>query len=140
MTASPQSLVEALQRDRFSAANGIEVLEVREGFARAQMPVSEQHFNCVGLVHGGALFTLAATTFFAACNAAGQLAVGINMTISCLEPAKSGILYAEATQVSRSRKTATCTVRITDDGQRLVALFQGTAYIKGTPFPPETGS
>ncbi len=134
---NPQSLTEALQRDRFAAANGIEILEVREGYARAQMPVGAQHFNSVGLVHGGALFTLAATTFFAACNAAGRLALGINMTISCLQPANAGVLYAEAVEAARSRKTATCTVRVTDGGQRLVALFQGTAYIKGAPFPPE---
>ena len=133
---NPEFLMRALQRDRFAAANGIEVVEVREGYARAQMPVGEQHFNSVGLVHGGALFTLAATTFFAACNAAGRQAVGINMTISCLHPATAGVLHAEATEAARSRKTATCTVRITDDHQQLVALFQGTAFIKNAPFPP----
>lgn len=132
---NPDAFMEALQRDRFAAANGIQVLEVREGYARAQMVIDHHHFNSVGLVHGGALFTLAATTFFAACNARGQLALGINMTISCLAPAESGALYAEATEAARSRKTATCTVRITDDRQQLVALFQGTAYVKGTPFP-----
>lgn len=130
-----EALMEALQRDRFAAANGIEMLEVRAGYARAQMAIDQHHFNSVGLVHGGALFTLAATTFFAACNAAGQLALGINMTISCLAPAKGGLLFAEATEAGRTRKTVTCTVRVTDDRQQLVALFQGTAYIKREPFP-----
>lgn len=130
-----ESLREALQRDRFAAANGIEILEVRAGYARAQMAIDQHHFNSVGLVHGGALFTLAATAFFAACNAAGKLALGVNMTISCLAPAKKGMLFAEATEAGPSRKTVTCTVRVTDDCQQLVALFQGTAYIKGESFP-----
>ena len=75
------------------------------------------------------------STILAACNAAGRLALGINMTISCLQPASGGVLHAEAVEAARSRKTATCTVRVTDDRQRLVALFQGTAYIKNTSFP-----
>jgi hypothetical protein len=29
-----------------------------------------------------------------------------------------------------------CTVRGTNDAGELVALFQGTAYIKDAPFPP----
>jgi acyl-coenzyme A thioesterase PaaI-like protein len=29
-----------------------------------------------------------------------------------------------------------CTVRVTNDAGELVALFQGTAYIKDEPFPP----
>jgi acyl-CoA thioesterase len=44
-------------------------------------------------------------------------------------------LYAEATEVSRSRKISTCTVRVTNDTGELIALFQGTAYIKDEPFP-----
>jgi hypothetical protein len=30
-----------------------------------------------------------------------------------------------------------CTVRVTNDAEELVALFQGTAYIKNEPFPPD---
>ena len=36
----------------------------------------------------------------------------------------------------RSRRISTCTVRVLDESERLVALFQGTAYIKDEPFPP----
>ena len=37
---------------------------------------------------------------------------------------------------SRSRRLSVCTVRVTNDAGELVALFQGTAYIKDEPFPP----
>jgi acyl-CoA thioesterase len=124
------------EHDRFAAANGIELIEVEPGRAQARMTVTERQHNSIGTAHGGVLFSLAATAFFAACNAAGHLAVGTNMSISCLKSTTSGTLLAEAVEVSRSRKLAHATVRITDDAGELVALFQGTAYVKGTPYPP----
>lgn len=124
------------RRDRFAAANGIELIEMKPGHARAQMAVTGRHLNSVDTAHGGSLFSLAATTFFAACNAAGQTAVGTNMSITCLKPAAAGVLTAEATEIARSRKLVHASVRITDDRGELIAVFQGTAYIKGQPFPP----
>jgi acyl-CoA thioesterase len=123
--------------DRFAAANGIEVVEAGLGYARARMVAEERHLNSVGLVHGGALFTLAAAAFFAACNAAGKLAVGIHMNLECLQPGRLGELRAEAREEARSRRIATCSVRVTDGAGDLVAMFQGTAYVKDEPFPPK---
>lgn len=133
---SDVSMIEGLSRDRFAAANAIELIEARPGYARTRLAVGERHRNCLDLVHGGALFTLSATAFFAAVNSWGQTAVGINMTLSCLQPARGGTLEAEATEVSRSRRLSTCSVRITDEQGQLIALFQGTAYIKHEKFPP----
>ena len=38
--------------------------------------------------------------------------------------------------MSRSRTLSACTVRVTNDTGELVALFQGTAYVKDEPFLP----
>jgi acyl-CoA thioesterase len=124
------------EHDRFAAANGVEWIEIEPGRARARMTVSERQHNSIDTAHGGALFTLAAATFFAACNAAGQLAVGTHMSITCLKPVVNGPIEAEAVEISRSRKLVHGTVRITNAEGQLVALFQGTAYIKGGPYPP----
>jgi len=126
------------RHDHFATENGIELVEVRPGYARAEMIVSERHLNGVGVVQGGALFTLADLAFAGASNAAGPLALGLNMNISCLKAVSRGTLSAEATEVARTKKISTCTVRITDEAGDLVALFQGTAYIKGTPSKPAT--
>lgn len=124
------------KNDRFASENGIELLELRSGYARARMVVAERHLNSIGTVQGGALFTLADLAFAGACNSAGRLAVGLNMSISCLKAVTQGTLYAEAEEIARSTKISTCSVRITDDGGDLVAVFQGTAYVKSGPFPP----
>ena len=90
----------------------------------------------MGIVQGGAIFTLADLAFAMACNSAGKVAVAVGANLSFLRATRSGTLYAEATEVARSRKISTCTVRVTDHDGELVALFQGTAYIKEEPFPP----
>jgi acyl-CoA thioesterase len=128
--------LESLRRDRFAAHSGVELIEVRPGYARTRLAVGPHHFNSVDLVHGGALFTLAAVALFAACNASGKQAVGINLNLSCLHPSRGGPLVAEAQEVARSRRLATCTVRVTDEQGQLIATLQGTAYVKDTPFPP----
>ena len=129
----------SFENDRFAAANGIELVDLGPGFAKARLAVTQQHWNCFGLTHGGAIFTLAAFTFAAAGNTGGRLALGVNMHLSCLKPTHAGTLYAEATEVSRSNRISTCTVRVTDEMGELVAMFQGTAYIKDEPFPPNAG-
>jgi acyl-CoA thioesterase len=124
------------KNDRFAATNGIKLIEVRPGHALAKMEVQERHLNGIGTVQGGALFTLADLAFAAACNAAGKVAVGLNTNMSYLKAVSSGTLTAEAVEVARSRKISTCSVRVTNEHDDLVAVFQGTAYIKSTEFPP----
>jgi acyl-CoA thioesterase len=123
--------------DRFATTNGMRLVELRSGYAKTSLTVEDRHLNSVGTVHGGAIFTLADFAFGAAVKTGGKVAPLINTSISFLKATRSGSLYAEATEISRSRKISTCTVRVTNDARELVALFQGTAYIKDEPFPGE---
>ena len=50
--------------------------------------------------------------------------------MSFVKAAYSGTLYAEAKELSINRKLGTYEVRITDQEQRLIAQFQGTAFRK----------
>ena len=120
-----------LAQDQFAKAIGIETLCAEPGFARTRLETSKMHQNSVGLVHGGAIFSLAATAFFAAANAQGDVAVGIDLGINFLNPVEAGTLYAEAAEISRSRKLSFCEVRVTNEKEELVATLRGTAYIKG---------
>ena len=117
-------------KDLFAAAADIRLLELRSGFARASMTLGDKHINSLGIVHGGAVFTLADLAFGAAANSAGRVAVAIDTNISFLKATRTGTLHAEAVEISRTRRLSVCTVRITDDAGEPVALFQGTAYIK----------
>ena len=125
------------RNDRFAATSGVELVELRLGYATAHLKIEKRHLNSVGIVQGGVIFTLADFAFAVACNSAGRVAVAVSTNLSFLKPTRSGTLRAEATEVSRSKRISTCTVRVTDEADELVALFQGTAYIKDEPFPPK---
>ncbi|MDO8870797.1 MAG: hotdog fold thioesterase [Methanobacteriaceae archaeon] len=118
------------QKDKFAKFNGIEILEIKKGWAKVKMDITENHLNGVGIVHGGAIFTLADMAFAAAANSHENISVGINATISYMNAGRGKILLAEAQEVSRNPKLSSYTVRITDEKDDLVAIFQGMAYIK----------
>ena len=120
-----------LNNDKFAQHAGIELLEVKSGTAKVRMEVKPFHINGVGLVHGGALFTLADFAFAAAANSHEEVAVAINASISYLKGVTAGTLYAEAEEISNSRKISIYTIKVTDEAGRLIAMFQGMAYKKG---------
>ncbi|BDG01166.1 PaaI family thioesterase [Anaeromyxobacter oryzae] len=122
--------------DRFAAGVGIELVEVREGFARARLELGPQHLNAAGVVQGGVVFTLADLAFAAASNSHGTVALAVSATISFVKATRGGGLVAEAREEALSRRLSTCTVRVTDEAGALVALFSGSAYRKDDPMPP----
>lgn len=136
----PSSNLEAIQRhfenDHFAATSGMRIVELYPGRAKTSLKVEDRHFNCVGIVQGGAIFTLADLAFGLACNSGGRVAVAVSTSLSFVKATRSGTLYAEAVEVSRSRRISTCTVQVTNESGELVAIFQGTAYIKDEPMPP----
>lgn len=131
-----QAIKHRFENDRFAASSGVVLVELRPGYAKASLEVEPRHLNNVGTVQGGAIFTLADFAFGVACKTGGRSAVAVSTSLSFLRPTRSGTLIAEATEVSRSRRLSMCTVRVTNETEELVALFQGTAYIKDEPFPP----
>jgi acyl-CoA thioesterase len=122
--------------DRFAARNGVELVEVEAGRAVARMAVGPEHLNAVGVVQGGAVFTLADFAFAVASNSRGNVAVAIEAHLTFLRATRAGVLRAEAREEGGSRRLSTCTVRVTDEGGALVALFTGTAFRKDDPQPP----
>ncbi|MBP5474455.1 MAG: PaaI family thioesterase, partial [Bacteroidales bacterium] len=75
------------EKDMFAKSSGIQLVEVREGYARAQMTVEKRHLNMGGVCQGGAIFTLADFAFAAVCTCHGKLTVGLENTVSFLHSA-----------------------------------------------------
>ena len=119
------------QNDRFAAVNGIQLTEVREGYARAEMTVGKDHLNGGNVCQGGALFTLADLAMAALMNHQGNLTLGISYTIMFLSGAKAGDrLRAEAITVADHHKIPSAEVRITDQEGRFVCHMTGMGYRK----------
>lgn len=132
-----QALQSFLQAgDKFAAHSGIELVSVAPGHAVTRLEVQPWHLNAVGLVQGGAIFTLADFAFAAASNSHGTVAVGINVSITFQNAARTGVLTAEAREVSCNPKLASYTVNVTDAAGQPIAIFQGLVYRKKDPVPP----
>ena len=119
-----------LQNDAFAQHVGIELLEVSPGKAKARLKIQEEHFNGLKTVHGAVIFALADFVFAAAANAHEGLAMAINVNISYVKAATEGSLFAEAEENSLNRKLGNYTVRVTNEHEELVAIFQGMVYRK----------
>lgn len=117
-------------RDHYAAHLGINVTEFGPGTAKASMEVTDSHLNSMGTVHGAAVFSLADAVFAVASNSHGGIAMAVNVTISFFKAVRSGLLSAEATEVSLNRKLATYLITVSDEQGERIALFQGTVYRK----------
>jgi acyl-CoA thioesterase len=121
------------KKDKFCEFIGIELLEVEEGRAKAKLDIKPHHLNGVGIVQGGAIFTLADFAFAAASNSHGTVAVSINANISNMTAVSTGTLYAEAREISKNHKIGTYTVDVTNEKGQVIAIFQGMVYRKKDP-------
>lgn len=125
------TLKEFFKGDRFAVLAGCELLEIREGYARARMTVTEQHLNGGDVCQGGALFTLADLAFAAAVNSHLVLTVSTSSNITYFRSVPLGAtVFAEATELVDHHRMPYAEVRITDESDRLVAIFTSSGYRK----------
>lgn len=129
------TLLERLNRDdRYAWNNGIQLTEIREGFARAEMVVEERHLNGGNVCQGGAIFTLADLAIAAVMNSHGLLTLGIENQITFHN---SGILgdrlIAEATETCDHRKIPYAMVTVKNARGELIASATALAYRKQAP-------
>ncbi|MBF0452242.1 MAG: PaaI family thioesterase [Candidatus Magnetomorum sp.] len=106
------------------------MMDASPGYARVKMDIQPYHLNGVGIVHGGAIFTLADFAFAIAANSHDQVAVAINISIAYIKAVKDGTLYAEARELSINPKLGVYQVDVFHADKELVASFQGMAYRK----------
>ncbi|MER3446862.1 MAG: PaaI family thioesterase [Candidatus Dadabacteria bacterium] len=110
---------------------GIEVTEMGEGYAKLVMPFDERLTQPYGLIHGGALFSIADS---AAAVAIGSVVeperkfVTIEMKINFLLPVKDGIMEAEARIIRKGKRIIPVDIDISNK-ERLIAKATATYII-----------
>jgi acyl-CoA thioesterase len=131
----PARIATLFKRDAFAGANGVRIVEVRPGFARTELTIEARHLNAVGILQGGAIFTLADLAFACASNSHGSVAVSCQADMSFFKAVSAGKLTATAEEIARTRRLSTCLVRVTNEQGELIGLFKGVACIKEAPLP-----
>ncbi len=108
--------IQTFSHDRFATeVAGIRIVDVEENYAKCELAVEERHCNAMGVVMGGAIFTLADFCFAVAANSMGLSTVSVSSTIIYTNVAKGSILIAEAKCLKSGRKTSFFRISVTDN-------------------------
>jgi len=118
----------------FNQLIGVETLDPNPDGAHARLAVGEHVLQPFGIVHGGAISTLAETlTSWATWEAVrddGMLAFGQSSQASFLRPISGGHVNATAVARHRGRTTWVWDCEVTDDEGRLCALVRMTIAVR----------
>ena len=99
------------------------------GLARGVLVGGPNSLNPHGMIHGGALATLADTVGgCCACSKGGQC-VTASSTMEFLRPAWGGRIYCEATPKKLGRKLSVIQVTLTDEQEKVVATGTFTFFM-----------
>jgi len=111
---------------------GLELTDVKKGWARVRLDFDRKLVHPLGIAHGGAIFS-------AADSAVAMALIGlvdrsetfttVEMKLNYLKPFERGAITAEATIVHRGNRTALGEVEVRDDEGSLVAKGLATYMI-----------
>lgn len=117
--------------DDFSQWLGIRFLDIQPGSCTLQMTVRNEMTNGFDIAHGGISYSLADSALAFASNSRGKMAVSIETSISHTAAiVTDDILTATATEDKLSRSLGFYSVRVTNQEDKIVALFKGTVFRK----------
>jgi acyl-CoA thioesterase len=111
--------------DNFREFLGIQLVEVKDGYAKMAMTITKEHTNALGFTHGGAIFSFADCAFAEASNFGDKVAVAVQVSINFLRPTKEGdLLTCEAMRVSEGKTFGLYNITVRKE-DKIVAVFSG---------------
>lgn len=119
---------EFFANDRFATDNGAVIEQIGENSATVSMEIQDHHRNAVGIVMGGAIFTLADFAFAVASNHEKPGTVSLSANITFLKASKGNKLIAKAECVRNGRTICYYRVTVTDDTGALIAEVTTSGY------------
>lgn len=132
-----EAIWQAVKKEPFARALNIELTKLEKGHSVVQMTYEPEKMNNIyDRAHGGALYALIDEAFETAGQTDGTVAVALNVNVTYVSSPRPGLqLRAEANRVSRTRKTASYDIKVTDENGNLIALCQALAFDTGKPIP-----
>ena len=129
------ALFAQLAADPLATHLGIELEQVRPGYARAAMTVGPGLVNAFGMAHGGATMALLDVVHAAVSNSHGTLAIAQDVHTEFLAAGRPGDrLVAEGVEVHRSNRSAVYRIEATAQDGRLVATALARVFRTGRPW------
>ena len=114
---------------QFSYENGVLVTKVEPGRARGELRAGPNSVNPHGMIHGGALATLADTVGGCCACSTGGNCVTASSTLEFLRPAYGEKIFCEATPKKLGRKLSVVQLVMTDTKGKVVATGTYTFFM-----------
>lgn len=124
MRSNPERFRELANASPYYRLLGMEVLECRDGYARFRLPFKGELKQLAGVVHGGAITSIADSAGAIAVLATAQDSAGVataEMKLNFIAPTVGNDLFAEAHVVHCGSTLAVTEVEVTDGSGILVA-------------------
>lgn len=124
--------------DSYAKKLGINILDWKKGYAKTEVTIGKDMLNFHKAANGGLIFSLADYAFAIASNSYGQMAVGINTSMSYIKAAAAGeSLICRATEISNNGRLAIYNMEIKNEQKELIATMEGMVYRKREFFVEE---
>lgn len=132
-----EAIYRAVQQEPFAQALNMELVVLEHGYSAVEMTYEPAAMdNIYARAHGGAIFALIDEAFETASQTHGTIAVALNVNVNYISSPQAGArLRAEAQEVSRTKKTATYDIKVTDQDGGLIATCHALAFCTGKPIP-----
>jgi uncharacterized protein (TIGR00369 family) len=128
-----KALLHTMQtKSPFWSLLGMELVDVRKGWAKVRLPFDKKLVHPLGIAHGGAIFSPADSAVAMALMGLlepDETTTTVEMKINYLKPFDSGEIVAEAHIVYKGTRTALGDVEIRDSQGNLVAKGLATYMI-----------
>jgi len=127
----PKEIIERMmENDSYSKWLGIKLVDIKKGYCKLKMHVTQEMTNGFFIAHGGICYSLADSALAFASNSNGNKALSVETSISHTKKVnKNDILTAETKELSITNKTGLYSITISNQDNIEVALFKGTVYI-----------
>ena len=131
------AIFKAVEKEAFAKQLSMKLVELELGFSAVEMDYDPDTMsNIYGRAHGGAIFSLVDEAFETVGQAHGTIAVALNVNLTYVSsPDAATRLRAEAREISKTKKTASYTITVTDADGQTIANCQALAYNTGKPIP-----
>lgn len=122
-------MIELVERNAFANYIGMELLEIREGYAKGRIKLEQKHMNIYQGMHGGCAYALADTLTGTAAATYGRYVTTVSGNMNYLLPLKdTEYVVCEAKAVRSGNRVAVVDVRIANDNGVLLCNGSFTYY------------
>lgn len=124
-----QKMMEIAKSNPFAQYIGMELTEVKEGYAAGKIRMEKHHTNIYNGMHGGCVYSLADTIAGIAASTYGRYVTTVNSSINYLLPViDTEYVFCESSVVRAGNRMSVFEVKLINDKQELLANASFTFF------------